>query len=138
MEPLQKRLDFHAALRSAVAAEVPDLVVVGEVDAGLCPEREAVTVLTEPTVHAATELTRGVFNVTFALLTYADSEREARRVHYQVADAVLSLGELSWGGVDAWAARVTCTQEPAKLPTSAAYEWPGLISNYAAYIRTWT
>lgn len=137
MEPKQERLDHHAAIWSAVSAAVPEHMVVTEVDAGLDPTHTPVSVITEPTVRAATELTRGVFTATFSVMTYADTEREARRVHYEVADAVLDLGDMSYDGVTAWAARVVCTVEPSALPSSAAPEWPGVMSSYTTYIRTW-
>ena len=137
MEPIQPRLDHHAAIWSAVAAKVPELIVVTEVDAGLDPSHEPVSVVTEPVVRAATELTRGVFTATFSVLTYAGTESEARKVHYEVADAVLELGDMSYDGVTARAARVVCTVEPSALPSSAAPEWPGVLSSYTTYIRTW-
>lgn len=137
MEPLQPRLDHHAAIWSAVAAKVPELTVVTEVDAGLDPAYTPVSIVTEPVVRAATEFTRGVFTATFSVLTYAGTEAEARRVHNEVADAVLALGDMSYDGVDARAARVVCTVEPSALPSSAAPEWPGVMSSYTTYIRTW-
>lgn len=137
MEPLQPRLDYHAAIWSAVADKVPEHTVVTEVDAGLDPTYTPVSVVTEPVVRAATELTRGVFTATFSVLTYAGSESEARKVHYEVADAVLDLGDMSYDGVAARAARVVCTVEPSALPSSAAPEWPGVMSSYTTYIRTW-
>lgn len=137
MEPLQPRLDHHAAIWSAVADKVPEHTVVTEVDAGLDPTYTPVSIVTEPVVRAATELTRGVFTATFSVLTYAGSESEARKVHYEVADAVLDLGDMSYDGVPARAARVVCTVEPSALPSSAAPEWPGVMSSYTTYIRTW-
>ena len=137
MEPRQPRLDHHAAIWSAVAAKVPEHTVVTEVDAGLDPTYTPVSIVTEPVVRAATELTRGVFTVTFSVLTYAGTEAEARRVHNEVADAVLDLIELSYDGVDARASRVVCTVEPSSLPSSAASDWPGVMSSYSTYIRTW-
>lgn len=137
MEPLQPRLDHHAAIWSAVAAKVPEHIVVTEVDAGLDPTYTPVSIVTEPVVRAATELTRGVFTATFSVLTYAGSESEARKVHYEVADAVLDLGDMMYDGVPARAARVVCTVEPSALPSSAAPEWPGVMSSYTTYIRTW-
>lgn len=137
MEPKQERLDHHAAIWSAVAEAVPEHIVVTEVDAGLDPTLTPVSVITEPIVRAASELTRGVFVATFSVMTYAVTERVARRVHYEVADAVMDLGDLSYFGVSAWAARVVCTVEPSALPRSAAPDWPGVMSSYTLYIRTW-
>lgn len=137
MEPKQKRLDHHAAIWAAVAEELPEHIVATEVDAGLDPTLVPVSVITEPTVRAASELTRGVFTATFSVMTYAATERVARRVHYEVADVVLDMGDLSYGGVSAWAARVVCTVEPSVLPRSAAPDWPGVMSSYTTYIRTW-
>jgi hypothetical protein len=137
MEPLQPRLDHHAALWSAVAAKVPEHTVVTEVDAGLDPTYTPVSIVTEPVVRTATEYTRGVFTATFSVLTYAGTEAEARRVHNDVADAVLALGDMEYGGVVARASKVVCTVEPSALPSSAAPEWPGVVSSYTTYIRTW-
>lgn len=137
MEPKQKRLDFHAAIWQAVAAKVLGHVVVTSVDAGLDPSRMPVSVITEPVVRAATDLTRGVFTATFSVMTYAGSEAVAREVHYEVADAVLGIVNVSYGGVSARAAKVACTVEPSALPSSAAPDWPGVMSSYTAYIRTW-
>jgi len=120
-----------------VAAKVPEHTVVTEVDAGLDPTYTPVSIVTEPVVRAATELTRGVFTATFSVLTYAGTESEARKVHYEVADAVLDLGDMTYAGVPARAARVVCTVEPSALPSSAAPEWPGVMSSYTTYIRTW-
>lgn len=137
MEPLQPRLDHHAAIWSAVAAKVPELTVVTEVDAGLDPTYTPVSIVTEPVVRAATEFTRGVFTATFSVLTYAGTEAEARRVHNEVADAVLELVDMEYDGVTARASKVVCTVEPSALPSSAAPEWPGVMSSYTTYIRTW-
>lgn len=137
MEPLQPRLDHHAAIWSAVAAKVPEHTVVTEVDAGLDPTYKPVSIVTEPVVRAATEFTRGVFTATFSVLTYAGTEAEARRVHNAVADAVLDLVDLEYDGVTARASKVVCTVEPSALPSSAAPEWPGVMSSYTTYVRTW-
>lgn len=137
MEPLQPRLDHHAAIWSAVAAKVPELTVVTEVDAGLDPTYTPVSIVTEPVVRAATEFTRGVFTATFSVLTYAGTEAEARQVHNEVADAVLELVDMEYDGVTARASKVVCTVEPSALPSSAAPEWPGVMSSYTTYIRTW-
>lgn len=137
MEPLQPRLDHHAAIWSAVAAKVPEHTVVTEVDAGLDPTYKPVSIVTEPVVRAATEFTRGVFTATFSVLTYAGTESEARRVHNAVADAVLDLVDLEYDGVTARASKVVCTVEPSALPSSAAPEWPGVMSSYTTYVRTW-
>ena len=137
MEPKQQRLDFHVAIWQAVAAKVPKHVVVTSVDAGLDPARTPVSVITEPVVRAATDLTRGVFTATFSVMTYAGSETVARRVQHEVADAVLSMVNVSYDGVSARAAKVNCTVEPSALPSSAAPDWPGVMSSYTAYIRTW-
>lgn len=137
MEPLQPRLDHHAAIWSAVAAKVPEHTVVTEVDAGLDPTYMPVSIVTEPVVRAATEFTRGVFTATFSVLTYAGTEAEARRVHNAVADAVLDLVDMEYDGVTARASKVVCTVEPSALPSSAAPEWPGVMSSYTTYVRTW-
>ena len=137
MEPRQPRLDHHAAIWSAVADKVPEHTVVTEVDAGLDPTYTPVSIVTEPVVRAATELTRGVFFVTFTVLTYAGTEAEARRVHNEVADAVLDLVDMEYDGVAGRASRVVCTAEPSALPSSAAPEWPGVMSSYSTYVRTW-
>lgn len=137
MEPLQPRLDHHAAIWSAVTAKVPEHTVVTEVDAGLDPTYRPVSIVTEPVVRAATEFTRGVFTATFSVLTYAGTESEARKVHYEVADAVLDLGDMEYDGVTARASKVVCTVEPSALPSSAAPEWPGVMSSYTTYVRTW-
>lgn len=137
MEPKQRRLDHHAAIWAAVSDAVPEHAVVTEVDAGLDPAYTPVSVITEPVVRAASDLTRGVFTAAFSVMTYAATEREARWVHYEVADAVLDLGDMSYDGVSAWAARVVCTVEPSALPSSAAPDWPGVMSSYTTYIRTW-
>lgn len=137
MEPLQQRLDHHAAIWSAVAAKVPEHTVVTEVDAGLDPSYTPVSIVTEPVVRAATDFTRGVFTATFSVMTYAGTEAAARRVHNDVADAVLDLRGLEHDGVEARASKVVCTVEPSALPSSAAPEWPGVMSSYTTYIRTW-
>lgn len=137
MEPLQPRLDHHAAIWHAVATKVPEHTVVTEVDGGLDPTYTPVSVITEPTVRAASEYTRGVFTATFNVLTYAGTEAEARRVHNEVADAVLALKDIGHDGVTGSVSKVVCTVEPSALPSSAAPEWPGVMSGYTTYIRTW-
>ena len=106
-------------------------------DASLDPSHSPVSVLTEPAVRPASDLTRGVFIATFSVLTYAGTESEARRAHFDVADAVLALTRVAFNGVPARLAKVTCTVEPSELPSSAAPEWPGVMSSYTTYIRTW-
>lgn len=137
MEPKQPRLDHHAAIWAALAAKVPEHMVVTSVDAGLDPTRTPVSIVIEPTTRAATEFTRGVFDVTFTLMTYAGTESEARRVHNEVADAVLELVDIEHEGVRARMSKVVCTLEPSAIPSTAAPEWPGVMSSYTTYIRTW-
>lgn len=137
MEPLQPRLDHHAAIWQAIARTVPHYTVVTEVDAGLDPTLAPVTVVTEPTVQASTEFTRGVFSVTLTAMTYAATEAEARRVHNEIADVVLGLTDIEYDEVQARMSKVVCTLEPSALPSSAAPEWPGVMSSYTTYVRTW-
>lgn len=137
MEPTQARLDYHAAIWAGLKDAVTSHSVVTEVDASLDPSRSPVSVVTEPAVRPASELTRGVFIATFSVLTYAGTENEARRAHIDVADTLLGLTRVEFDGVPARLARVTCTVEPSELPSSAAPEWPGVMSSYTTYIRTW-
>lgn len=137
MEPTQARLDHHAAIWSALSKRVTGHSVVTEVDASLDPTTAPVSVVTEPAVRPASELTRGVFIATFSVVTYAGKDTQARVAHNEAADAALGLIDLSYGGVEARASKVVCTVEASALPNSAAPEWPGILSSYTLYIRTW-
>lgn len=138
MEPRQPRLDIHAALWRAVSKAVPAERVLTSIDGGATPDEAPLTIIAEPVARAAGDIpVRGVFDVTFSAITYAGTENEARAPHNAIADAILELTELEHGGVAARVARVTCTLEPSVAPSSAAPNWPGIMSSYTAYIRIW-
>lgn len=137
MEPRTPRLDFHAALWSAFKDAEPDLLFITSSGADMDPARQPVTVITEPQVQQSSVHSRGVFTVSYEILTYSDTEETARAAHMRVADAALDLQWLHFNGVQGRAAAVQCELEPLTLHDAAAPDWPGVVSRYTMHVRTW-
>ena len=137
MEPKPYRLDFHAATWAALRAAVPDQIIITSSGADMDPGAAPVTVLTEPQAVQATVRSRGVHSLSFEVLTYSDREETARAAHIQVADAVLELQTVAFDGVQGRVSAVRCEIEPVALKDPSAPEWPGVLSRYTMYVRTW-
>jgi hypothetical protein len=138
MEPKTPRLDPVAVLYTALSSAVTGHRVYTGVDASVDPAVSPVTVLTVPSHTPAGAYTRWSFSVDVTLMTYAASTAEAARIHAEAADALLELTEASTeDGRPVAVSGVICTLEPADLPTRAAPQWPGVMSSYNLFLRTW-
>lgn len=132
MEPTHTRLDPLALISTALLQGATHPVVT-DMDAGMDPIQDPVTVVQVPNVTPASPLTRWSFQVSVTLSTFAESSATAWGAHTEVADAMLDLSGLDGGRVRV--SSVTCTLEPVNITGRTAPQWPGLVSTYTLFIR---
>lgn len=137
MEPRTPRIDALAAIYRALRDTVAGHRITTELEAGDDASGDPLTVV-QVNVVPAGPYTRSAFNVDVTLMTFATTTTAALPAHVEAADAMLELTEVTDdNGVAGLVSAVVSTLEPSEVPGRSAPQWPGQLSRYNLYLRTW-